>query len=141
MFFGNYQGTQDEKGRVHIPSILAKQVGDEDMMMVAQWGACLAAFPKPFFDQLAERLRELGKDASKIPVVRKIISGFFAGTFKNGKLLIPQEMRNDFNLDKKIQIVGMLDHIEIWNRPDWDKQDSLREMKSVRDDLNDLGLL
>lgn len=141
MFFGNYLGTLDEKGRIHIPSAISRQIKDKGLMMVAPWGDCLAAFPRPFFEQLGERLRELSKDPANMDKVREIVSSTFAGTFKNGKLLIPQELRNGFKLDKKIQIVGMLDHIEIWNKADWENKDLPREKKSIRDDLNDLGLL
>ena len=140
-FFGNYPGTQDDKGRIHIPSILSKLIGDEDLMMMAHWGDSLAAFPREHFEKMAERLQELSKDPTKMEQVRKIISGFFAGSFKSGKLLIPQELRNGYKLDKKIQIVGMLDHIEIWNQEDWQGEEKPREKTSVRDDLNDLGLL
>ncbi|MDH5542950.1 MAG: hypothetical protein OEY64_08300 [Nitrospinota bacterium] len=144
MFFGNYPGTLDEKGRVHIPSILGKELGDDDQMVVARWGECLAAFPMPFFEEMAKSLREeakLSKDPAKVRKARNIFAGSFAGTFKSGKLLIPQEIRTTFELEKKLQIVGMDNKIEIWNQSTWLEQEAPEDGSSLRDDLDEFGLL
>lgn len=141
MFYGNYQGTLDDKGRVHIPSVLSKMVGDNKTLMIAQWGQCLAAFPKSSFEQMGERLLELSKDKKNREKVHRIVSNFFPGTIKSGKLLLPQELRNGFRLDKKLQIVGMLTHIEIWNQDFWSKKDAPRKPETVRDDLDEFGIL
>ncbi len=141
MFFGNYPGTIDEKGRVHIPALLKKLVGGDKTLMIARWGECLAAFPQNSFEKMGERLAELSKQEKYRDMVHRIVSNFFPGVIKNGKLLIPQELRNTLELDRKVQIVGMLDHMEIWNQSDWKRIDEKRTGTSTRDDLNKLGIL
>jgi len=141
MFFGNYPATLDDKGRVHIPSVINRQVGDDKTLMMAEWGNCLAAFPPASFEKMGERLAELSKQKKYRDIVHTTVSRFFPGTIKNGKLLIPQELRNGTKINKKLQIVGMLDHIEIWNQPEWQKKNKRRKGRNVRDDLDQLGIL
>jgi MraZ protein len=143
MFFGNYPGTLDEKGRVHIPSIFAKQVKG-DFMVVLQWGEALAAFPGEQFERLANRLEEEAKeskDAKKLERARNIFQYSFSGTFKNGKLLVPQELRTVINHDNKLKIIGIKDKIEIWSEAVWLKQQKPVDGKTMRDGLDDFGLL
>ena len=143
MFFGNYPATLDDKGRVHIPSVINRQVGDDKTLMMAEWGNCLAAFPPASFEKMGERLAELSKQKKYRNIVHATVSRFFPGTIKNGKLLIPQELRNGTGtkIDKQLQIVGMLDHIEIWNSAEWQKSNKRRKGRNVRDDLDQLGIL
>ncbi|MFQ5431040.1 MAG: hypothetical protein ACE5EN_00875 [Nitrospinota bacterium] len=141
MFFGNYPATLDDKGRVHIPSVINRQVGDNKTLMMAEWGGCLAAFPPVSFEKMGERLAELSKQKKYRDIVHATVSRFFPGAIKNGKLLIPQELRNGTKINKKLQIVGMLDHIEIWNSAEWQKKNSRRKGRNVRDDLDQLGIL
>ncbi|GMT42724.1 MAG: transcriptional regulator MraZ [bacterium] len=142
MFFGNYPGTLDDKGRVHIPSIINKLVGDDKTLMIARWRHCLSAFPRESFEAMGQRLAEQSKQKENRAKVHRIVSNFFHGTIKNGKLLIPQELRRVFfELDKKVRIVGMIDHIEIWNQSDWERRDAEAPGVGIKDDLDDLEIL
>ncbi len=140
---GSYQATLDEKGRLHIPSILGKQLGDDATLWVSPWGNSLAAFPTPHYDHLTEQLFELRKDPANREQVSRVVENFYQGTFKNGKLLIPQELREICDSEKKIQVVGQLDHLEIWSQAVWQNRKTLQERreKSSQDDLSDLGLI
>ncbi|MBI3793765.1 MAG: hypothetical protein HY280_03425 [Nitrospinae bacterium] len=141
MFFGNYPATLDEKGRVHIPSVLARDVGDNETVMVADWGKCLAAFPQKAFEEMGKVLMEQSKSKQHRERVHRIVSNFYPSVLKNGKLLVPQELRERKKLDRKISVVGMLTHIEIWNQKDWNEKDAGSRKKSIRDDLDELGIL
>jgi len=141
MFYGNYPGSQDEKGRVHIPSVLARLVKDKDTLKIAKWRGCLAVFPSDSFERMAEMLAEKGRRKEYREKVHRIVASFFPAGIKNGKLLIPQELRNGVKLDKKVQIVGMLDHIEIWNQSDWQAKADRQAGRELPDDLDDLEIL
>jgi len=134
---GNYQATLDEKGRIHIPSVIGKTIEDESLM-VSQWGDCIVAFPLIHYRELTQQLFELRKDPQKREQVGRVISQFFHGTFKSGKLLIPQPIRDKFKIDKQIQVIGQMDHLQIWNQSLWNEREELIE-KTSRDDLSDLG--
>ena len=47
---------------------------------------------------------------------REIIDSYYPiDVDKNGRMTIPQEIRESVGLDKKVVVVGMLDHMEIWD--------------------------
>lgn len=126
---------------MHIPSVLAKQVGDNETVMVADWGQCIAAFPPASFEEMGKRLHEQSRSKEHRERVHRIVSSFYPSTIKGGKLLIPQDLRAKKKLNKTVNVVGMLEHIEIWSHDDWRKKDSERGVRDIRDDLNELGIL
>ena len=138
---GNYSATLDEKGRVHIPSDMKAMLGNMKMLRLSDWGMCLVAYPEEAFRKMSESLLESRKDKAKRKSAAKIISGFFPCEIKNGKILIPQHMRAGLSLDRKIQVVGNLDHIQIWNQSDWQRQEAGFGESTMQDDLDGLGLM
>jgi MraZ protein len=141
MFYGSYPATLDEKGRVHVPSVFAKDVGESETVMVADWGKCVAAFPPAAFEEMAKRFLELSKNKKHREKVHRIVSSFYESSIKNGTLLIPQKLRDDKKFGKKVAIVGMLNHMEIWDQRDWDEKDIGRKKTGIRGDLDALDIL
>jgi MraZ protein len=140
MFFGSYPAALDEKGRVHIPSIFAKDVGESETVMMADWGRCISAFPPAAFEEMGVRLLELSRDKRHREKVHRIVSSFYPSVIKNGKLLIPQELREKKKMGKRLAIVGMLRHVEIWDRAEWEERE--RGGKTgIRGDLDALDIL
>ena len=41
---------------------------------------------------------------------------------KQGRVLIPESMRRRASLQKEVTLVGVRDHLEIWNRPEWEAE-------------------
>jgi MraZ protein len=41
---------------------------------------------------------------------------------KQGRVLIPEKMRQRTALQKEVTLVGVRDHLEIWNRPEWEAE-------------------
>lgn len=41
---------------------------------------------------------------------------------KQGRVLIPEATRRRTALDKEVTLVGVRDHLEIWNRPEWEAE-------------------
>ncbi|MEE8483397.1 MAG: hypothetical protein V3S46_02275 [Nitrospinota bacterium] len=138
---GNYPATLDEKGRIHIPSDIKTMLGGNKILRLSDWGACLVAYPEESFKTMSASLLELRKDKEKRKKANRIISQFFLCAIKNGKLLIPQQLREGIKLNKKIQVVGNTDHIQIWNQQDWVKQESEFGKTTIQDDLDELGLM
>ncbi len=138
---GNYPATLDEKGRIHIPSDIKGMLGDNKILRLADWGTCLVAYPEESFKRMSASLHELWKDKKNRKRISRIIADFFQCTIKNGKLLIPQQLRNELKLNKKIQVVGNIDRIQIWNQQDWLKQKTEFGETTIQDDLDELGLM
>ena len=50
------------------------------------------------------------------------------GTFdKQGRVLVPTPLRKSANLEKDVVLVGVQDHVEIWDKALWEEQSMVSE--------------
>ena len=125
MFYGEYQHTVDPKGRVIIPSKLREGLG-EKFIITKGLDDCLFVYSLTEWGNLESKLRTLpftDKD------VRAFIRFFFAGATecevdKQGRILIPQNLRGHAGLEKDLYIIGVSSRVEIWDKSKWDNYSS-----------------
>ena len=115
MFMGEYSHTIDPKGRLIIPSKFREQLGDEFVLTKGLDG-CLSIYPMNEWEKFEEQLRSL-------PLTNKnarTFSRFFvAGATsceldKQGRTLIPANLREKAGLEKDIVFVGVMGKVEIF---------------------------
>jgi MraZ protein len=116
MFLGEHQHSLDAKGRLILPARFRDQLEGGAVMAKALDG-CLAVYPLAEFDQVARRLRET---RGRGPVERQAARTFFAGAVeiapdKQGRVAIPQHLREYAALDRDVIVAGNFDHIELWD--------------------------
>ncbi len=122
MFCGEYQHTLDTKGRAIVPSKFREELG-EKFIITKGLDDCLFGYSLPEFEGIAQKLRQLPFTDTD---VRAFVRFFFAGAAecemdKQGRILIPQNLRDYAGLDKDICIIGVSTRIEIWDKDKWDK--------------------
>ncbi len=59
---------------------------------------------------------------------------------KQGRVLIPQELRNNVDLQKEVVVAGDGEKIQVWNKADWDEAFS-RRRGGFRQTKNNLAKL
>src|SRR5258708_30040303 len=116
MFLGEFQHSLDAKGRVSLPVRIRDELEGGAVMARALDG-CLAVYPLAEFDQLARKLREVRERGSR---ERDAARSFFAGAVeitpdKQGRVAVPQHLREYAHLDREVMVAGSFDHIEIWD--------------------------
>ncbi|HEV7526553.1 MAG TPA: division/cell wall cluster transcriptional repressor MraZ [Acidimicrobiia bacterium] len=116
MFLGEFQHSLDVKGRVILPVRFREQLEGGAVMARALDG-CLAVYPVAEFDQLARKLREARERGSR---ERHAARSFFAGAVeitpdKQGRVAVPQHLREYAHLEREVMVAGSFDHIEIWD--------------------------
>jgi MraZ protein len=122
LFCGEFQHTLDPKGRVIIPSKFREELG-EKFILTKGLDECLFGYSQAEFERIAEKLRQLPfTDAD----VRTFVRFFFAGAAecemdKQGRILIPQNLRDYAGFDKDIYVIGVSTRIEIWDKKKWDE--------------------
>lgn len=141
MFMGQYSHTIDAKGRLIVPSKFRDRLGSE---FVATKGldGCLFVYPNEEWEKIEEKFRSIPlttKDA------RKFSRFFFAGAAvcevdKQGRILLPQVLREFADLQKDVVLVGVLSRIEIWSRDRWDNTSSYDDMDEIAEHMAELGL-
>ena len=123
-FRGRSEHALDGKGRLNFPSRFREVLTDYDseVLMVAPWaGSHLRAFPLPEWEILENTLMSKGREQARLgKLVRYVVGGVHECNLdKQGRVLVPQSLRNEVNLQKDVMLVGMLTHVEIWDRETW----------------------
>ncbi len=140
MFRGQSIHNLDAKGRLRLPvrfrDALRDVFKDDSQVMITTLDKCLIAYPMPIWKQIEEKVIELPTIDPKVrEFMRYFISGAQACPFdKQGRVLIPQYMRQFAKLDKEVLLAGMLKSFEIWNKDRWDE-----EMERTRPAMSDIS--
>jgi MraZ protein len=143
LFYGEYQHTIDPKGRVIIPSKFREGRGDK-FIITKGLDNCLFAYSSEEWTSLENKLKTLpltNKDA------RAFVRFFFAGAAecevdKQGRILVPQNLREYAGLDKEISIIGVSTRVELWDRNKWDNYSGDENVSpdSIAEKMAELGI-
>lgn len=133
VFRGSSTHSIDEKCRIILP-VRFRQVIDHfggNGVMVSRLDGALVAYPYPTWDELEERICQSGETGEDM---RRFKRYFISGAAdvpldKQGRILIPPNLRKDARLDKEIVLAGVKNHFEIWDKETWEQQD--RETQEV----------
>jgi MraZ protein len=120
VFLGEYEHNMDDKGRLAIPSRFREALGD-GLVVTRGFDRCLMCFPKPTFEQLATQVSSLSLGQEDARQMRRLIfSGATdAALDKQGRILIPQNLRVYANLGDQVVVAGLNTHFEIWSTERW----------------------
>lgn len=138
MFRGKFEYSIDDKGRVKIPPKFKNKIVEKNSntLILTVFDECIYAYTQNVWD-------ELEKKALNLPLTNKSARRFKRMFFssaqdvnidKQGRLLIPQILREDVGIEKDVVVLGNLDHIEIWSKSKW-----YDEMKVLREDEEELS--
>ncbi|MCR5468599.1 MAG: division/cell wall cluster transcriptional repressor MraZ [Lachnospiraceae bacterium] len=141
MLMGEFNHSIDTKGRVIIPSKFRESLGDVFVVTKGLDG-CLFGYPIDEWKIIEEKFRSIPlttKDA------RKFSRFFFAGASdceldKQGRVLLPQVLREHAGLTKDVVVVGVLNRIEIWDKDRWNESNTYDDMDEVAEHMAELGL-
>lgn len=142
MFIGEYQHALDSKNRIIVPSKLREELGT-NFVITKGLDGCLYAYPITEWKILEEKLKTLpltNKDA------RAFVRFFFAGACevevdKQGRVLIPQNLKEYAGIEKEIVSIGVLTRVEIWGKEKWNQyNDSNIDYDSIAEKMSDLGI-
>ncbi|NLV36586.1 MAG: division/cell wall cluster transcriptional repressor MraZ [Clostridiaceae bacterium] len=122
MFYGEFQHTVDQKGRIIIPSAFREELNVK-FMLTKGLEECLFIFSMPRWNSLVEKLETLPLSNTN---ARSFTRFFFSSAAqcemdKNYRILIPPDLRNHAELEKEISIVGVGNRVEVWSRDRWEK--------------------
>ena len=114
---GQYQHNIDAKGRLFIPAKFREELGDVFYVTIGLDG-CLSVYSDVKWESLIEKF-----DALPISQARKM-RALFANAAKcepdaQGRILIPNKLREYAALEKEVIINGMSKCVELWNPERW----------------------
>lgn len=140
MYTGEYNHTIDSKGRMIVPQKFRDALG-EGFMITRGVGHCLSIYDRKEWDEYVTKLRLLPGNAEAKKMIRFIVAGAIEGEVdKQGRIVIPANLREWALLEKDVVSAGMIGHIEVWDKARWDETSDFEDMDDVSEHLADLGL-
>jgi MraZ protein len=124
---GEYQHVVDGKGRVLVSNKLRSQIDVDvhgsNFYLVLGANGILCLYPEKYFEQIVLSVAP-GATAPDETVAFERLSFAMASKVEldnQGRLLINEKLRNRAGLKDDVTLVGVRDHIELWNSQDWEQ--------------------
>ena len=141
MLIGEYEHTIDAKGRLSMPSKLRRDMG-EAFIVTKGLDGCLFAFSQEEWKNFETKLKSLPLSDKN---ARNFVRFFLAGATeceidKQGRFLIPSNLRTAANLEKEAVIIGVGTRLEIWNRDIWTSKDEEISADEIAENMTMLGI-
>lgn len=111
----NYQ--LDPKGRISLPARFREALADGAYLTLGQDG-CLFCFPRAEWEARAGEVRALPLSDAGARAYSRVFFGQAEAVEldSQGRLLVPQRLRNEVGIGKEAVVVGVSDRMEIWDR-------------------------
>ncbi len=124
---GEFQHVVDSKGRVLVSNKLRNQIDVDEhgcnFYLVLGANGILCLYPEKYFERIAMALAP-NVTAPDEAVAFERMSFAFASRVEldsQGRLLLADRLRKRAGLKDHITLIGVRDHIELWNDADWDQ--------------------
>lgn len=135
---GEHHHSLDPKGRLNFPAKLREMLG-ESFVICKGLDGCLFVYPQEEWEKFEDKINALPLSKG-----RKLQRFFFAGAAdaepdKQGRVLIPQILRDHAGLDKDVVIIGASTRAEIWNEERWAANQEENTEESIEETMDEIG--
>lgn len=126
-FIGTYECKIDDKGRLKIPSSLAKQMenfGNSAFVVKRSvFQNCLEVYPMKHWDKLMEKINKLNRFVKKnADFIRMFTAGVKTVELdKAGRLQVSKDLTVFANLQKEVVVTSAGELFEIWDKEAYEK--------------------
>ncbi len=122
MLQGEYKHTLDAKSRLVAPSKLREELGNK-FYITKGFDQCLYIFPEESWLKFVQKINGLPGSKEK---VRKVQRRFIGSSQecepdKQGRFLIPANLKEYAEITKEVMMIGLYDKIEVWSLEKWNE--------------------
>lgn len=143
MFIGEYKHNLDSKGRLAVPAKF-RQLLSEGAVVTKGLDNCLFLYSKDEWRKMAEKFAKLPVGQSKARAFgRHMLAGAMEVDFDTqGRITLPEYLRDFAGLGKKTIIAGLFDRLEIWDEERWErsKAEIDKGADEIAETLSELGV-
>jgi MraZ protein len=144
MLIGEYIHTLDDKNRISLPIKFRKEMG-KSVVVSPGLDNCLAIYTAKEWQKISQKL----SDSSMLASDNRSFSRFMFGQAvivdvdTNGRILIPENLKNRSGLTSKVIVIGVQNRAEIWNEKIWNDYKKVVEKQAdtLADKLGQIGVL
>ncbi len=126
MFRGINSATLDAKGRMALPARVRETVSSVSdghlVVTIDTEERCLLLYPLPMWEVVQGKLESLPNVKPSSRKLQRLLIGHATDLEPdaNGRVLLPQKLRDYAGLDRKLVLVGQGNKVEIWSEPRWE---------------------
>lgn len=140
MFRGEHHYSLDDKGRVVLPPKFRRALGNT-VVVTRGLDECVAVYAPAEWTKNEKKLRAL-------PVSRRDFARFMLSSAedveldKQGRISIPQHLREYAKIDREAAVIGMGNRLEIWGEANWKRYIAEVQAKApaLASELQDLSI-
>jgi MraZ protein len=126
MFRGITSVTLDAKGRTALPTRMRETFagvsGGQLVVTIDTRERCLLLYPLPLWEEVQRKLESLPNVNPRSRTLQRLLIGHATDLEPdgNGRVLLPQKLRDYAGLDKRLVLVGQGNKVEIWSESRWE---------------------
>lgn len=144
MFRGLNAVNLDAKGRLAIPTRYRadlKELCENQLVVTRGLENCLLLYPYPEWEDVENKLVKLPSLDRKVKILQRLLIGHATESEMDGqgRLLLPDKLREFAGLTKRIALVGQLNKFEIWDEEVWHASSESWNEKISMEDLGELS--
>lgn len=141
MFRGSSPAKIDDKGRLKIPTDFRRKLEDDygqEIFVTSILGDSALVYPMPVWEEVEARLAGMpSSDPTKRRFLQRVsFFGQQARMDAQGRILLPQILRERAEMNGEVVVSAHLDHLVVWSRDRIEKQ--LDEEPFTEDDFRTL---
>ncbi len=143
MFIGEYYHNVDDKGRLAVPVKFRKAFARSGVV-TRGLDRCLFFYTHDEWTKLAKRLADLPiAKANTRAFARLMLAGAMdVDLDKQGRIIVPDYLRDYAGLKKKVVIAGLYSRLELWDEAVWQdyKKNTEKSSGDIAEALGELGV-
>ncbi len=141
MFLGEFIHNIDDKGRLTIPAKFRGELAS-GLVVTRGFDRNLMIFPLSGWAELADSLNDRPLGETDVRAFRRRV---FSGASdlepdKQGRIIVPQYLRQFAGINGEVVVIGMYNYVEIWNKKAWETERDLIEKSDDAGRWSDLGV-
>ncbi len=143
MFIGEYSHSIDPKKRLAVPSKFRGELKSK-VVITRGLDKCLFLYPMKAWEALAGKLGTLpvGESGTRSFTRLMLAGAIDVDVDKQGRILIPDYLKEYAGLAKDVVIAGLYNRLEIWDEEKWNeyKKNAEKNTDDIAEQLGKLGV-
>jgi MraZ protein len=123
MFLGEYNPNITDGSRIALPKKFREQISENDVVLSKGFEKCIYIYAKEDWAQTVHKQVESSAGSIKRTDLERYLytSASEVSIDSQGRLVLPSNLKDYATISSRTAVVGVGDHIEIWDKDTWQK--------------------